>query len=656
MSQRFPGGFITKDAVAPTPSAAKGVWTLDQQMQAQKAGTWPFGGPFNYIEDVFSTYLYDGNGSTQTITNGIDLSTNGGLVWTKNRSNVNGHALIDTVRGGTNYLGSNNIFAQDPAGATTFNSTGYALGNANSRWNAASPETYVSWTFREQPKFFDIVTWSGNDASNRQIAHNLGSVPGCIIARPYNNDSDWSVYHRSLGATKGLYLNLTQAEETNTQWGNTTPTSSVFTTNLNGAGNTYIAYLFAHDAGGFGASATDNVISCGSYITDGSGNATVNLGYEPQWILVKVTNGGGGSWILVDNMRGLNANSGDQFLRPNTSAAETALGFFKINATGFTFANGGGNPDATYIYIAIRRGPMKVPTVGTSVFALDTLGGTSPNPPGFNAGFPVDLGFFKYTGGVSDWSLGDRLRGAQELYTNLTSAEVARADFKFDYQDGWLNSTGVSSAIQSYNFRRAPSFFDEVCYTGTGVATTQTHNLGVVPEMMILKRRSSGADWPVYHVAMGPTKYTFLDGSTELTSSLYWNDTAPTASVFTIGTTYRVNASASTYVAYLFATCAGVSKVGSYTGTGATQTIACGFAAGARFVLIHRIDSGSNDWYVWDSARGMVSGTDPSLLLNSTAAEVNANSVYAITTGFQIVSTAAGINASGGTYIFLAIA
>jgi hypothetical protein len=108
-------------------------------------------------------------------------------------------------------------------------------------------------------------------------------------------------------------------------------------------------------------------------------------------------------------------------------------------------------------------------------------------------------------------------------------------------------------------------------------------------------------------------------------------------------------------VAYLFATCAGVSKVGSYTGTGATQTISCGFTGGARFVLVKRTDS-TGDWYVWDTARGMVSGTDPSLLLNSTAAEVNANSIYTATGGFQIVSTASGINTNGASYIFLAIA
>ena len=108
-------------------------------------------------------------------------------------------------------------------------------------------------------------------------------------------------------------------------------------------------------------------------------------------------------------------------------------------------------------------------------------------------------------------------------------------------------------------------------------------------------------------------------------------------------------------MAYLFATCAGVSKVGKYTGTGATQTISCGFTGGARWVMVKRTDS-TGDWYVWDTARGMVAGTDPSLTMNNVAVESNANSVYTTTGGFQIVSTAADINASGGTYIYLAIA
>jgi hypothetical protein len=124
-----------------------------------------------------------------------------------------------------------------------------------------------------------------------------------------------------------------------------------------------------------------------------------------------------------------------------------------------------------------------------------------------------------------------------------------------------------------------------------------------------------------------------------------------------IATTQTNGASPQTYVAYLFATCAGVSKVGSYTGTGTTQTINCGFTAGARFVLIKRTDS-TGDWYVWDSARGIVAGNDPYLLFNSVAAEVtNTDYIDTAATGFEISSTApAAINANGGSFVFLAIA
>jgi len=141
------------------------------------------------------------------------------------------------------------------------------------------------------------------------------------------------------------------------------------------------------------------------------------------------------------------------------------------------------------------------------------------------------------------------------------------------------------------------------------------------------------------------------------TSATTWNSTYPTSSVFSLGTSLDVNTNGATYVAYLFATVAGVSKVGSYTGTGTTNQINCGFTGGARFVLIKRTDS-TGDWYVWDSARGIVAGNDSYLLLNSTAAEVtNTDYVDTYSAGFEISSTApAAINANGGSFIFFAVA
>jgi D-alanyl-D-alanine carboxypeptidase len=147
------------------------------------------------------------------------------------------------------------------------------------------------------------------------------------------------------------------------------------------------------------------------------------------------------------------------------------------------------------------------------------------------------------------------------------------------------------------------------------------------------------------------------DNGEVVTTPAYANATTFTITGLYSSNVSATNASGGTYVSYLFASCPGVSKVGIYVGTGTTQTINCGFTGGARFVMIKRTDS-TGDWYVWDTARGMIPANDPYLLLNSTAAEVTGTDFVDTTSvGFEITSTApAAINASGGTFIFLAIA
>lgn len=224
---------------------------------------------------------------------------------------------------------------------------------------------------------------------------------------------------------------------------------------------------------------------------------------------------------------------------------------------------------------------------------------------------------------------------------------------------GWYN-TSLSATPVVWNFGRAPGFFDVVCYTGTGSNTTVTHNLGVVPEMMIVKGRNSSLDWLVYHTGM-PTPATNIiylnDTSAKLNDSGTWNATNPTSAVFSVGTASPVNQNTINFVAYLFATCAGVSKVGSYTGNGSSQTIACGFAAGSRWVMIKRTNS-AGDWYVWDSARGIIAGNDPHLSLNTTVAEVTTDdSVDTDNSGFIVNQVSAtNVNVTSSNYIFLAIA
>ena len=676
MSNRYKGAVIS--ATPPTLVAgagASGVWTLEQQMQANAAGLWPVNGPF-YIEDVFSTWLYNGNGTTQTIINGIDLSTYGGLVWQKDRTQALNNRVTDTVRGATKTLITDSITDQQNyvGGLTSFNSNGFSIGTDGP--GNSSGDTFASWTFRKQSKFFDIQEWTGN-ATNRTIAHNLGSVPGSIWVKRRDASGAWQVYHRSLANTQYLVLNSTAAAAANAnRWNSTTPTSTEFSlgtdVTVNASGGTYVAYIFAHNAGGFGLTGTDNVISCGDFTTDASGNATVNLGYEPQYILMKLNVNGAVNWVTYDIMRGWGLGNVAQ-LYPNVPQVEDAYTggpYFFPTATGFvlngTFGLGNNQTNA---YIAIRRGPMRVPTDATKVYKSVAYVGTEPTPQVLTAGFPVDLwaGSYRNLGGDATASFYDRLRGInQYLLPSSTAAEAATgSSLKNDSNTGvttgtgWLNNTNANGAIAHF-FRRAPSFFDEVCYTGTGTAgQTFAHNLGVVPELMIVKKRNTVGDWCVYSAATGNTKALFLQLTDAVNAGSvgYWNTTNPTSSVFSLGNNSEVNFSAHTYVAYLFATCAGVSKVGSYTGNGTTQTINCGFAGGAKFVLIKRTDS-TGDWYVYDTARGMTTATDPYLLFNSAAAEVaTLGSVTTVSTGFALNSAiVAAINVSAGTYIFLAIA
>ena len=170
---------------------------------------------------------------------------------------------------------------------------------------------------------------------------------------------------------------------------------------------------------------------------------------------------------------------------------------------------------------------------------------------------------------------------------------------------------------------------------------------------------AAGSNWGVYAAALGATKFLALNTTAAeagpISPSL-WNDTAPTASVFSLGTAGSTNASGGTYVAYLFASCPGVSKVGNYTGNGTSLTVNCGFTGGARFVLIKRTNA-TGDWVVFDSARGIVAGNDPFLELNTTAAEqTGQDAVDADSTGFIVNQTAENLNVSGGQYIYLAIA
>jgi len=294
---------------------------------------------------------------------------------------------------------------------------------------------------------------------------------------------------------------------------------------------------------------------------------------------------------------------------------------------------------------------MAVPTDAADVFAIDTYGGTSPTPPEFVSGFPVDMFFYKNTVGGNNF-LADRLRGLKLLKTDSTAAETT-SDPTFDYMNGVKDGTVTVSSLYGWMWRRAPNYFDVVAYTGTGSAMTINHNLGVAPEMIWFKSRSDADNWVVYVPSLGNKKlYLNLTNAITNASGGDFNDTAPTDTVFSVGDGNDTNRSGGTHIAYLFASLDGVSKVGSFSvSAGQSSVVDCGFSSGARFVLIKRTD-GSDYWWVFDTERGITVSSSPGLRLDTTLAESSDTYLTPNSSGF---ATVAGYFAAGD-YIFYAIA
>jgi hypothetical protein len=357
----------------------------------------------------------------------------------------------------------------------------------------------------------------------------------------------------------------------------------------------------------------------------------------------------------------------------STSAEVATSEWITPHAKGFALGGSGYAAGTVIVYLAIRRS-LIAPVTGKQVYNAINRLWTSATPfKVTGVGFSPDLGIsiLRQGGQSAAPNFKDRMRGYNKsLVSSSQAAETNWTDEVLSFDpDGVTVGTGATSASWNYSstytyiqyfFKRAIGVFDVVCYTGTGVAHAESHNLGAVPELIITKARSSASqNWATYVGLLGATKFLALDLNSAQTtdaSNIRWNNTAPTDTTFTVGTGANVNGSGTPMVAYLFASKAGISKVGSYVGNGSSQTINCGFSNGARFVLIKRTDL-PGDWVVWDSVRGIVAAFDPHSALNLTGAEISDDGIDPDPSGF-VINQDAGTNANvtGSTYIFLAIA
>jgi hypothetical protein len=335
---------------------------------------------------------------------------------------------------------------------------------------------------------------------------------------------------------------------------------------------------------------------------------------------------------------------------------------------------------------------------GRTVMAATTYTGNGGTQAVSNAvngvSFQPDFVWVKNRSGAYDHILVNSIVGANiNLYSNRTTAEVTNNSGGYisaisstgftaitgstnatdtnatsnnyvgwQWKAGGAAVTNTAGSITSQVSANTAAGFSVVTYTGTGANATVGHGLGVAPKMVIVKaRNSAGWLWCVYHASLGATKFLRLQSTDgETTSSTPWQNTAPTSTVFSIGTEGAVNFNSSTtYVAYCWAAVPGYSAFGSYTGNGSTDGPFVYLGFRPRFIMTKRYTATGN-WVMLDTARNPYNDTNLTLYANASDAEstgAGGNWGFDIlSNGFKIRGVNSEINTSGQSYLYAAFA
>ena len=615
----------------------------------------------------------------------------GGMIWMKVRDKIDSAYILDTEQGAESYLASNTTGANvnSPTGLTDFNKNGFSLAGQY----GLNPNGFdiCAWQFKKQEKFFDLVKFTGDGTDGRTISHNLNGTVGFMFVKRMDATDNWRVWHRTQTG-KYANLDLTAAFQNDTAsngvFNSTDPTSTQFTVgvNLNASGGTYIAYLFGHNNNdaSFGLTGDQDIIKCGTYAGNSTDSTTINIGFEAQWLLLKRADGTQ-DWTFFDNVRRLPRRGFSSLMMQNNTAVEATNGQVFGDSQGFMVDAGDYNTTGeNYIYIAIRRGAFSGPTKNLNSFDMSLYSGNQTANQYVFEYSPIkqadlvlyadrNVNSLDYSTYGHYWI--DRVRNSRansgtannNFTTGWTTYYVMNGPMeKGNYalygtqsQTTYLNNS--SSNYIAYIWQELGGFFHHTQYTGTGTNQTVAHDLGAVPEMMIFKVQDSATDWRVYHVSTGNTGYLQLNGTNAFTTdATVWNNTSPTETDFYVGNHNPVNKSGVTIDAYLFGSSEGYSKCGSYTGNGGTSDIDIdmGFSSGARFIIIKEY-SGTSNWFLFDTLRGIVSGgDDPFIRLDEDASSEVTTSDLLIpnSTGVTIRGVNSGINTNAATYIYYAVA
>ena len=303
-----------------------------------------------------------------------------------------------------------------------------------------------------------------------------------------------------------------------------------------------------------------------------------------------------------------------------------------------------------------------------------------------NSDLKPDLVWTKCRSGASHHTNVDSSRGAGiQFYPNLANAEETVSGVSAFLTDGFslgnngtANSDGATyvawqwkanagttvSVTESGNNpggthqANTTSGFSIVTYTGTGATGTVTHGLGVAPNMILVRNRDVGDPWAVYYG--DATDYLVLnDTAATVDNAAWWNDTAPSSTVFTVNTDHSVNADGEDYIAYCFANVQSFSKVGTYVANANVDGpfIYCGFKPAW---ILRKALPRAEPWMIIDNKRNPVNVAASNLDASSNGAESTTADydIDFVSNGFKVKSgaTSYGNHTVGNIYIYMAFA
>ena len=396
-----------------------------------------------------------------------------------------------------------------------------------------------------------------------------------------------------------------------------------------------------------------------------------------------------------------NGTSGNPTTGTNPTRTNIVSGFPAVNIYQATASANFGQRAFAYTapsgFKALCSQNLPTPAIGATsttqaskYFNAVLYTGNGNNTQSITVGFQPDFIWTKSRSNAYYHVLFDAVRGRGMLVTNNGNAEVTSPGTVYEltsydsngftlgpdyslsvnpngssmvawnWNAGGTTVTNTTGSISSQVRANPTAGFSIVTYTGTGANATVGHGIGVAPAMVIVKQRNTTRSWIVYHTSLGATKFLTLDTTDAAqTAATFWNSTAPTSSVFSIGTDGSPNTSGGTYVAYCWAEIAGYSRFGSYVGNGSLTGpfIYTGFRP--RFVMI-KIASGAtysvDNWFMFDTVRGTYNDNNPYFLANSANAETAYTVPEMLSNGFYLNSNSGALNYSGSTFVYAAFA